>query len=155
MTHICKEDLYSESRESSSKFRRKMARISQIFLHSRHQQPEKTNKNNNSIQKPLVCTLKEDSNLQGKPSQKYQNPTLAQEHSNVIPMYLLLPLQTLAKCIRILYKLYHLQMMEIALTKKEQRNNTPPQNISCIMKKTYQIKTTKLVPVFAARWHLF
>ncbi len=45
--------------------------------------------------------------------------------------------------------------MEIALTKREQRDNTPPQNISCIMKKTYQIKTTKLVPVFAARWHLF
>ncbi len=42
--------------------------------------------------------------------------------------------------------------MKLALTKKEQRKNTPPQDIPSIMKKTYQIKTAKLVPAFAARW---
>jgi hypothetical protein len=43
-------------------------------------------------------------------------------------------------------------MMKIALTRGNSENSTPPQDIPSIMKKTYQIKTAKLVPVFAARW---
>ncbi len=43
--------------------------------------------------------------------------------------------------------------MKIALTRGNRKKNTPPQDIPSIMKKTYQIKTAKLVPVFAARWH--
>ncbi len=43
-------------------------------------------------------------------------------------------------------------MMKLALTRENSEKNTPPQDIPSIMKKTYQIKTAKLVPVFAARW---
>ncbi len=43
--------------------------------------------------------------------------------------------------------------MKIALIKtKSENNNTTPRYKSSIAKKTYQIKTAKLVPVFAARW---
>jgi len=43
-------------------------------------------------------------------------------------------------------------MMKIALTRGNNENSTPPQDIPSIMKKTYQIKTAKLVSIFAARW---
>ena len=43
-------------------------------------------------------------------------------------------------------------MMKIALIKENSETSTPPQDIPSIMKKTYQIKTAKLVPAFAARW---
>ena len=42
--------------------------------------------------------------------------------------------------------------MKIALTRGNSEKNTPPQDIPSIMKKTYQIKTAKLVSIFAARW---
>ena len=42
--------------------------------------------------------------------------------------------------------------MKIAPTRGNRKKNTPPQDIPSIMKKTYQIKTAKIVPVFAARW---
>ncbi len=43
-------------------------------------------------------------------------------------------------------------MTNIALTRGNSENSTPPQDIPSIMKKTYQIKTAKLVSIFAARW---
>ena len=42
--------------------------------------------------------------------------------------------------------------MKIALTRGNSEKSTPPQDIPSIMKKTYQIKTAKLVSIFAARW---
>ncbi len=42
--------------------------------------------------------------------------------------------------------------MKIALITTKSEKITPPQDIPSIMKKTYQIKTAKLVPVSAARW---
>ncbi len=42
--------------------------------------------------------------------------------------------------------------MKIALTTRNSEKPTPPQDIPFIMKKTYQIKTAKLVSIFAARW---
>jgi hypothetical protein len=43
-------------------------------------------------------------------------------------------------------------MMKIALTRGNSEESTPPRDIPSIMKKTYQIKTAKLVSIFAARW---
>ena len=50
-------------------------------------------------------------------------------------------------------KLYHLYLMKIALIKGiRKRSNTTSRYNPSIMKMTYQIKTTEIVPVFAARW---
>jgi hypothetical protein len=43
-------------------------------------------------------------------------------------------------------------MMKIALTRGNSEESTPPRDIPYIIKKTYQIKTAKLVSIFAARW---
>ncbi len=43
-------------------------------------------------------------------------------------------------------------MMKIALTRGNSEESTPPRDIPSKIKKTYQIKTAKLVSIFAARW---
>ena len=44
---------------------------------------------------------------------------------------------------------------EVALTKANNGELTPPHNVPAIIKKTYPINNRELVPKFTARWQLF
>ena len=70
------DDLSYKNTKKVTNYAARWRSICKYFITPEIKRPEKTTRNNNSIKKLPVYTLKEDLNLQEEPSQKYQNFTL-------------------------------------------------------------------------------